>query len=95
MSQLCLAITYDKLGRHADAESSLAKLRASTGDAAAVGYAETYAQWGDTKRALHWLDSALRLHDPDLATLKVDPLLDPLRDEPRFQAIERELKFPQ
>src|SRR6516164_9257779 len=94
LSQLCLAITYYKLGRHADAESSLAKLRASTGDAAAVGYAETYAQWGDTKQALHWLDSALRLHDPDLATLKVDPLLDPLRDEPRFQAIERELKFP-
>jgi len=87
LSQLCLAITYYKLGRHADAESSLAKLRASTGDAAAVGYAETYAQWGDTKQALHWLDSALRLHDPDLATLKVDPLLDPLRDEPRFQAI--------
>jgi len=26
--------------------------------------------------------------------LKIDPLLDPLRKEPRFQAIERELKFP-
>ncbi len=23
-----------------------------------------------------------------------DPLLDPIRQEPRFQAIERELKFP-
>jgi hypothetical protein len=29
-----------------------------------------------------------------LSDLKVDPLLDPLRKEPRFQAIERELKFP-
>jgi hypothetical protein len=27
--------------------------------------------------------------------LKTDPLTDPLRKEPRFQAIERELKFPQ
>jgi hypothetical protein len=26
--------------------------------------------------------------------LKAEPLLDPLRKEPRFQAIERELKFP-
>jgi hypothetical protein len=29
-----------------------------------------------------------------LAELKTDPLLDPLRQEPRFEAIERELKFP-
>jgi hypothetical protein len=29
-----------------------------------------------------------------LLFLKMDPLLDPLRKEPRFQAIERELKFP-
>jgi hypothetical protein len=26
--------------------------------------------------------------------LKTDPLIDSLRNEPRFQAIERELKFP-
>jgi hypothetical protein len=30
----------------------------------------------------------------DLEYLKTDPLLDPVRHEPRFQAIERELKFP-
>jgi hypothetical protein len=29
-----------------------------------------------------------------LPLLKTDPLMDPLRKEPRFQAIERELKFP-
>jgi len=37
----------------------------------------------------------MRLRDSSLEYLKVDPLLDPLRKEPRFQAIQRELKFPQ
>jgi TolB-like protein/lipoprotein NlpI len=90
----CLAIVYDKLGRHADAESVLAKERASVGDADAYQYAEIYAQWGNTGKALDWLETALRLRDSGLTFLKTDPLLDPLRKEPRFQAIERELKFP-
>jgi hypothetical protein len=53
-----------------------------------------YAQWGDRAQALEWLETALRLRDPGLEMLKTDPLLDPLRQEPRFQAIERQLKFP-
>jgi TolB-like protein len=94
MTQQCLAFTYDKLGRHADAESMLAKMRASLGDAAAYQYAEVYAQWGDKPKALEWLDTAIRLRDPGLEVLKTDPYMDPLRQEPRFQAIERQLKFP-
>ncbi len=90
----CLAIVYDKLGRHADAERVLAKEKASEGDADAYQYAEIYAQWGNRAKALDWLETALRLRDSGLAFLKTDPLLDPLRKEPRFQAIERELKFP-
>jgi TolB-like protein/tetratricopeptide (TPR) repeat protein len=93
-SQQCLSVIYDKLGRHADAESELAKMKASQGDADAYQYAEIYAQWGNRAKALEWLDTALRLRDPGLELLKTDPLLDPLRKEPRFQAIERELKFP-
>ena len=85
---------YDKLGRHADAEAELAKLKASGGDAGAYQYATIYAQWGNRAKALEWLETALRLRDPGLVTLKTDPLMDPLRQEPRFQAIERELKFP-
>jgi len=36
----------------------------------------------------------MRRRDPTLEDIKVSRLLDPLRNEPRFQAIERELKFP-
>jgi tetratricopeptide (TPR) repeat protein len=94
VSQQCLAVIYDKLGRHADAEAVLAKLKESQGDASAYQYATIYAQWGDRPKALEWLETALRLRDTGLAVLKADPLLDPLRKESRFQAIERELTFP-
>ena len=94
LSQECLSVAYDKLGRHPDANAVLSEMKAAMGDASAYQYAAIYAQWGDRVKALHWLDTALRLRDPGLLDLKTDPLMDPLRQEPRFLAIERELKFP-
>ena len=94
VSRQCLAMVYDKLGRHADAQSELAKLKALYGDAAAYQYATIYAQWGDRTQALEWLDTAMRVSDPGLLTLKTDPLMDPLHQEPRFQADLRKLNFP-
>ena len=94
ISQQCLAVTYEKLGRHADAEAQLAKIKAAFGDSASYQYATIYAQWGNVPKALEWLDTAVRVRDPGLVFLKTDPLLDPLRPERRFHAIERELKFP-
>jgi TolB-like protein/Flp pilus assembly protein TadD len=93
-SQPCLAVIYDKLGRHADAEAALSKLTAALGDAAAYQYATIYAQWGNRAKALEWLETALRQRDGGSIYLKTDPLLDPVRNQPRFQAIERELRFP-
>jgi hypothetical protein len=89
-----LEVGVKKLGRHADAEAELAKLKAALGDTAAYQYATVYAQWGDRAKALEWLETALRLRDPGLELLKTDAFLDPLRKEPRFKAVERELKFP-
>jgi hypothetical protein len=86
-------VIYDEVGRHADAEVQLTKLR-ENGDAAAYQYATVHAQWGNNQKALEWLETALRMRDPGLARLKVDSLLDPLRKEPRFQALIRQLKFP-
>ena len=94
VSQWCLAIVYNKLGRRTDAEAVLARYRAAEGDAAAYQYATIYAQWGDPGKALQWLDTAVRSHDSGLIYLKTDPLLDPLRSQSHFQAIERELGFP-
>jgi TolB-like protein/DNA-binding winged helix-turn-helix (wHTH) protein/Tfp pilus assembly protein PilF len=94
ITQWCRAIVYEKLGRHADAEAELAKVRATNADVASVQYAEIFAQWGNRTKALESLDTAMRLHDPGLERLKVDPLMDSIRSDPRFQAIERQLKFP-
>jgi len=94
-NQWCLSVTYDKLGRHADAEAETSKLKASYGDVMAYQYAAFYAQRGDHPKALEWLETALRLRDAGLESLRTDSLMDPIRKEPRFQAVTRELKFPQ
>jgi TolB-like protein len=93
-SKYCLAVVYDKLGRHADARTELERIRAYWGDTAPYQYAEIYAQWGDRPKALASLEAAMRSRDAGLVYVKTDPLLDPLRNEPRFQAIEQALKFP-
>jgi TolB-like protein/Tfp pilus assembly protein PilF len=94
VGQLCVAVAYDKLGRKAEAQAEVAKMKAAQGDAMAYQYASVYAQRGDMPTALDWLEVAYRLKDPGLAWLKVDFLLDPLRHEPRFKEIERKLNFP-
>lgn len=93
--QWCLAIVYHKLGRPADAQAQLAKLKSEVDDAAAYQYATIYTQWGDTAAALAWLETGLRVRDPGLGYLKTDPLMEFLRREPRARAVERALKFPE
>jgi TolB-like protein/Flp pilus assembly protein TadD len=92
--RLCMAVLYDRLSRHADAESERAALQAEFGEGVAYQIAEIYAQWGDIPKALDWLETAYRLPDAGIVTLKLDPLVDPLRKEPRFREIERKLNFP-
>ena len=94
MGPPCLAVVYWKLGRRTDAEAMLRRISTSVGNGGAYDLACIYAQWGDIPQAMHWLEIAFRQRDSDLSELKAEPQLDPLRNEPRFQAIERELRFP-
>jgi tetratricopeptide (TPR) repeat protein len=91
---ICLAMVEDKLGHHGEAESILSNYQAQWGDDAAVFYALIYAEWGDTTRALGWLETAARRRDRYLGLVRTARPFDPLRKDPRFQAIERELRFP-
>jgi TolB-like protein/Flp pilus assembly protein TadD len=90
---MCSAMVYAKLGKRADAEAALKKIRPSEG-VADVLYSWIFAQWGETSRALDSLETAMRQRSPYLEELKMVGAYDPIRKEPRFQAIERELKFP-
>jgi TolB-like protein/Flp pilus assembly protein TadD len=91
---MCLALTYHALGRPADAERELERLKSSAGDGGATGYAIIYAQWGDKPAALQWLEKAEQLHDISLQGLKVDWELDPIRNEPQFKALVARMHFP-
>jgi hypothetical protein len=71
----------------------LQKIISSSGDKGAYDFACIYAQWGDIPQALRWLEIAVRQR-ADLSEMRAEPDLDPLRQEPRFQAVMRELKFP-
>jgi TolB-like protein/DNA-binding winged helix-turn-helix (wHTH) protein/Tfp pilus assembly protein PilF len=92
----CRAIADHALGRLADAQADMAKLREMTGsgDHAAYNYSEIYAQWGQPALAMQFLASARRINDPGLSDLKCDAWLDPLRGQPGFAAIEQSLHFP-
>jgi TolB-like protein/Flp pilus assembly protein TadD len=94
VSRKCLAMVYSKLGRQADGVAEIDNLKAAYGDTGAYEYATIYAQWGDRAMALKWLDTAVSRRDSGLSNLKTDRLMDPLRNEPRFQAVLRELRFP-
>jgi tetratricopeptide (TPR) repeat protein len=91
----CLALVYQALRRQTDAEHELKALQLLSRDRLAYAYAEIFAQWHDTPKALQWLNKAVRLHDPSVETLEIDGLLDPIRSEPQFKAIEARLNFPQ
>jgi serine/threonine-protein kinase len=91
LQQMVLALAFNALGQHSEAERHLAAVQAELHDGGAYNYAVIYAQWGQRDTALHWLQTAWRLRDPGLADIKVNPMLDPIRDMAGFQDIERQV----
>jgi len=94
VSQVCMAVSYDKLARTAEAQATLQQMQAQAGDSMAYQYAEVLAQWGDIPGALKWLETAYRLKDPGLVWIKTDLMLDPLLKDARYEAIVSKLNFP-
>jgi len=92
--QTCMPLIYEKLGQHDAAKAALAIAMQTQKEYSSYQYAQIYAQWGQIDEAIRWLEKGIKLLDPGVESMKVDPFLDPLRTSPKYQALERELKFP-
>jgi len=85
-------LAYRKGDRHA-AQRALAELVAEYGDDSNYQYAQVYAQWGETAKALAALQRAWELRDGGIVLMYADPLLDPIRSAPEFAALVKRVGF--
>ena len=61
-------------------------------DPAVMG--QSYAGLGDINRAIEWCEKALAERSPNMVYMKVAAMWDPVRGDPRFQALLRQMNFP-
>jgi hypothetical protein len=77
------AQALDALGRHEEAEHTIALAEQKWGAAMAYQISYFYAGRKDADRAFAWLERAYRQHDGGLPNLKVDIRLTNLRQDPK------------
>ena len=58
-------------------------------------FAFAHIALGELNQALPYLQQAFKDRDYNIRALNVNPVFDPLRSDPRFQALLREMKFPE
>jgi len=86
----CLAITLEALGRHAEAESALAKLVSDYGMDSPYSVAQVYAYRRDARNAFDWVEKAIVARDPWVLWLKIDWTFEPFRHDERYlKALEQ------
>lgn len=84
-----LAIIAHRRGDRTVAEKALATITAEMGDRSLYQYAQIFAQWGETDRALTSLEQAWAKRDGGFVMMYSDPLLAPLRGEVRFRTLAK------
>ena len=88
-----LAMIDARRGNRARAEASLAALVAEYGEKSNYQYAQIYAQWGETAKALKALETAKDLRDGGIMLMYADPLLDPIRKTAGYANLVRMAGF--
>ena len=56
--------------------------------------AAMYAQMGKKGEAVNWLQKGFANRAGGMVRMKAEPIFDPLRSDPQFQAIVKEMKYP-
>jgi TolB-like protein len=59
-----------------------------------VPMGDAYAGLGDVTGALEWYQRGLEERSPNMIYMKTDSLADSIRHDPRFQALYRQMNFP-
>jgi TolB-like protein len=54
-----------------------------------------YLGLGDIDRAMSWVQKGVQERAPNMVYMNVNPWWDPVRSDPRFQAMLRQMSFPQ
>jgi TolB-like protein/Tfp pilus assembly protein PilF len=91
-----LGYVYGRMGRSKEARDILEEMQKRAKETAVSGYqfAVVHVGLGETESALQSLEQAYRDHSTTLGYIKMDPRLDSLHYHPRFQALLRQMNFP-
>jgi TolB-like protein/Flp pilus assembly protein TadD len=97
LSTVVRAHAYAKMGRPAEAEKEIGRLREAGKNQYIRSYylASIYATLGDKDKAFAELERAIGERDCYLGRVRVDPFMDPIRDDPRFKDLAKRMNLPE
>jgi tetratricopeptide (TPR) repeat protein len=91
------AFAYGRVGQKTEARALVQRLEQPPDgvwvDPAVI--AQAYGGLGETDRAIEWARTALEERSPLMIYMKTSAMWDPVRSDPRFQAMLRQMKFPE
>jgi serine/threonine protein kinase len=90
-----LAMAYWSLGKNAEADLALDKLRRKVGATDPTAIADIYAYRGELDTAISWLERGYRQRDPTMDVIKLRLTYVPLRGEPGYKALLAKMKLPE
>jgi eukaryotic-like serine/threonine-protein kinase len=88
------SLLYYTVGRHKDADTTLAEFVKNYQHTAAFQIAEVYAVRGEVNRAFEWLERAYAQRDSGLSQLKGQPHFKRLERDPRYAALLAKMRLP-
>jgi TolB-like protein/Flp pilus assembly protein TadD len=92
-----LGYAYAMSGDRTRAEAVIEALKKRPDNAYMPAYfiASIYGALNEKDLAFTWLERAYAVRDPQITYLLLDPFMDPLRSDRRFDALVRQVGFPQ